>query len=363
MGLIFKDIVPDIFTILAILSTSIYFYFKHAHSYWQRRKVPFLEPSIPLGNSTRLINKASAIGTDSKIYYDQLKKQGHKFGGIYTIVRPVLVVVDPDYVRDILQNDFQYFTDRDFYHNEKNDPISAHLFSVRGHKWKHLRTKLTPTFTSGKMKMMFNSILDCSKYMLEALDVKAANNEDIDILEVLASFTTDVIGICAFGINCNSFKYPDAEFRQMGKKIFERTGLKNILRFLATANLPELSLKLGLSVNEKVVSDFFKGAVESTIKMREENNIQRPDFLQLLIDMKNQLTLDEITAQAFLFFIAGFDTSSTAMNFTLYELAQHPDIQEKVRKEVNEVLNNYEGKITYESLNDMKYLSQVVNGK
>lgn len=76
-----------------------------------------------------------------------------------------------------------------------------------------------------------------------------------------------------------------------------------------------------------------------------------------------QLSIDEVAAHCLLFFIASFETSSTTMNFCLYELARHPEIQSKVRDEIRRVLAKYDGKFTYEALMDMTYLGQVVDGK
>lgn len=51
------------------------------------------------------------------------------------------------------------------------------------------------------------------------------------------------------------------------------------------------------------------------------------------------------------------------MTFTLHELSENLDIQESVRKEIEEVLAKHDGKITYEALNEMRYLEQCINGK
>jgi cytochrome P450 family 6 len=73
--------------------------------------------------------------------------------------------------------------------------------------------------------------------------------------------------------------------------------------------------------------------------------------------------VEVIAAQAFAFFVAGFETSSTTMTFCLYELALNPDIQERVRNEIDAVLESHGGKITYESVLKMEYLDKVVSGK
>jgi cytochrome P450 family 6 len=73
--------------------------------------------------------------------------------------------------------------------------------------------------------------------------------------------------------------------------------------------------------------------------------------------------MDSLAAQAFVFFIAGFETSSTTMTFCLYELSLHQDIQERLREEIDVVLKKHDGKITYESIQEMEYLDKVVSGE
>lgn len=190
------------------------------------------------------------------------------------------------------------------------------------------------------------------------------DSEPFDIKEILACFTTDIIGNCAFGLECNTFKDPNSPFRVYGKKIFAASKFDVLLRIFAFT-FPNVARKLGIRLLPKDSTAFFYNIVENTVKYRQENNITRKDFLQLLIDMKeydnNALTMNELAAQSLVFFIAGFETSSTAMTFALYELASNPEIQNKAREEVFNILKNHDGKITYDAINDMKYLQQVVD--
>ena len=71
--------------------------------------------------------------------------------------------------------------------------------------------------------------------------------------------------------------------------------------------------------------------------------------------------MTEAAAQAYVFYLAGFETSSTTATFCLYELAQHQDIQNKVREEIQTQIEKH-GDLTYDAVNDMTYLHKVVSG-
>ena len=75
-----------------------------------------------------------------------------------------------------------------------------------------------------------------------------------------------------------------------------------------------------------------------------------------------ELTNSIIASHAFVFFIAGFDTSSTTMSHALYELALNTSIQDKLREEINDELKKNDGKLSYEGVKNMKYLHNIFNG-
>lgn len=62
------------------------------------------------------------------------------------------------------------------------------------------------------------------------------------------------------------------------------------------------------------------------------------------------------------FYADGFETSSIALSFALFEIAANPEIQRKVMKEVDTVLDKYDGEITYDSIQEMCYLDNVLSG-
>lgn len=89
-----------------------------------------------------------------------------------------------------------------------------------------------------------------------------------------------------------------------------------------------------------------------------------PSLFLLLVDvyMSSEFKDIDVMAQAMTFFVDGFETSSVAMSFTLFELAKHADIQDKLRKEVDSVLTKHGGEVTYEAIQEMHYLDMVISG-
>ena len=67
-----------------------------------------------------------------------------------------------------------------------------------------------------------------------------------------------------------------------------------------------------------------------------------------------------LVSTAILFFFAGFDTTSTTLSVVVFGLVHHPEVQEKLRQEIEEVIGDSE-KITGDHLKDLKYTENVIN--
>lgn len=349
-----------------------YLYVKHKFQYWEKRGVPYVKPEFPFG----ILKEIGKTKHTSEVYaaaYQELKGKGI-FGGAYFFTKPIVIPTDLDLLKKILVKDFQYFCDRGFYVNEKDDPLSGHLFGLSGSRWRNLRNKLSPTFTPGKMKIMHNTIVAVAMEFQNYLEFFAEKKETIEIKDIISCYTTDVIGNCAFGIECNSFKEPNTEFRRIGRKVFEFSYFE-FLRIFFLMMFQNLSRMMKMKITKPEVAEFFMDLLKKTTEYREKNNIKRNDFLSLLLQIKNtgkledddtdlgKITFAELAAQTFLFFIAGFESPSCTMTLVLYELAMHQDIQNRAREEVNNILIKYNSEHSHEAYAEMMYLDRIIKGE
>ncbi|EDS32169.1 cytochrome P450 6d3 [Culex quinquefasciatus] len=314
----------------------LYYHFR----YWKRRGIPQLSPSIPFGDIGPVFRQKQYLAETYATLYHKSKQ--FLVAGIYLSLRPVLLVNDPHLIKDILVRDFDHFYSRGVYADEKRDPMSAHLFSIAGEQWRNLRQKLNPAFSPVRLRGMLPILTDVGRTLQEYIGKCAEAGEVVEVREVMGRYTTDVIASVAFGLEVDSINDGSNTFRQMGLKVFGND-LKNSLRLACTFFVPEFKELLGFNCAAPEVEQFIRNVVRETIEYRESNNVSRQDLMQLLLQLRNSgmvssdgkwdlkvtdgaksLSLEQIMANTFAFFFAGYETSSAAISFTLYELAKNP---------------------------------------
>lgn len=281
------------------------------------------------------------------------------------------MVRDPELIRLIMVRDFDHFVDRPTLRFRHRASVTNMLISLQGAQWKGVRATLTPTFTSGKIKAMSLLVKEVGKQMSTFLNNEIDKPEgcEMEMKDFFGRFTLDVIASCAFGVQCDSLQTPDAEFATFAGKFNDVPIYERLMIFCILLFCPQLARFFPLSFMNRKVLSFLESVVRDTKEQRIKNGIRRNDFLQLMIDAleaekkQNQAVLNEdiVVAQSILFLLAGFETSSTVLAFTAYELALNPEIQSKVREEVFKILEKHNGECTYEAVNEMEYLDMVVH--
>nr|QBC73130.1 cytochrome P450 mono-oxygenase [Osmia bicornis] len=354
----------EILLSIAVILIAFYYYAISNFDFWKKRGVVGPTPTPFFGNTMDLIFTNISLRHYIKTAYDQYKNE--PMIGLYLMKKPSLILNDPELIKHVLIRDFSKFADRGALVYEKTEPLSPHLFNLEAERWRPLRARLSPIFTPGKMKEMFYLIIECSQHLEKYLAKEVEKGEPLECRELTTRFTIDVIGSCAFGIEMNALADGRSEFHQKGRNVFDAT-FENVFRFKMKQFFPELYDLLGYIIPERRLASFFTKAVMDTIKYRQENDIFRPDFINMLMELKAhpeklnniELTDSLLTAQAFVFFSAGFETSSTTISNTLYELAVNQEIQNKLREEIMEYCSKDKGELEYETVKEMEYLDKV----
>ncbi|XP_061396406.1 cytochrome P450 6a8-like [Musca vetustissima] len=340
----------------------IFVWYHKKRNYWKKYQILSVD-----GSDLHKLKDREHVAFVYQRIYKRLREENKPYAGFLTLFTPSLLVADLDLLKLIYISEFDSFPDRGLYTNYDADPLSKNMVRLHGDLWRKVRTKLTPTFSSGRMRQMFGNVEAIGKNFIKVMGEQVEQqNHEVEIRDLCARFTTDVIGNVAFGLECNSLKEPQTEFRLKGDKAFYT--IHPFMEMIAST-YPRFFHRLGYKVFTNELIDFYSRIVRETVEYRERNQVKRNDFLDILIELKNspqeeqgeyQLDMGDLIAQAFVFFIGGFETSSSTMSFALYELAKNPQVQEKARQDVMDVLQKYQGVFNYESLNEMGYIRQVV---
>uniref|UniRef100_A0A1I8NRZ3 Cytochrome P450 n=1 Tax=Stomoxys calcitrans TaxID=35570 RepID=A0A1I8NRZ3_STOCA len=341
------------------LSTSLS-YLKVKYNYWDLRGIKQLKPHFIWGNLAKLKS------LDHRYFMQEIYEAFHKqakVAGAYIFTKPIAVILDLEVVKTLLIKDFDKFSTRLVYHNDK-DILSRSLFNLEGAEWKPLRNTFSPTFSLEKMKFIFPTIKRIAENCLQAYEKCLEEAEDLNVTELNTRYVTDGTGEVLLGLECNSLEDPNVEFRQVCRKMFRRSNF-NIRWHIFKHTYVNIMKYFGHKNISHCIETFFRDTVCTNIKAREQQAIVRHDFVDILLEMKTttdmNLSYEDLASQLLIFFVASFETSSATMSNALFELARHTQIQEKLRKEILKVLASRDNELSYEALMEMKYLDQVIN--
>ncbi|CAD6991105.1 unnamed protein product [Ceratitis capitata] len=258
--------------LLLTACTAAFFYIKWNYTYWQRKGFPYYEPKIPFGVLDEVRKRKATFGIAVSDVYRNTKD---RVVGIYLMTRPALLVRDAHLARDMLTRDFESFHDRGIHVDDEKDPQSSGgVFFLKGLDWKSLRVKLTPLFTSGKLKAMFGTVEDVGDKMVNYLNAQLPDEgaKEVEMKSVMSTFAIDIIASVILGLEVDSFVEPNNAIRNISRKI----------------NLPTLErLFMRLGWREEA-PNMMRDLVKQTIQMREAHNISRKDMLQLLMQLRNK---------------------------------------------------------------------------
>nr|XP_022914583.1 cytochrome P450 9e2-like [Onthophagus taurus] len=355
------------FLIIFVITSLILIYIKltNLYSTWTKKGIKQTKPLFLLGDNAGTILGSQSVYDSMKNLYNSFPNE--RYFGMYQLTLPTIQVNDPDLIKTIAIKDFDHFVNhRQFLPGGVEPMWTKNLLSMQNSDWKHMRTTLTPSFTSNKMKSIFNLISEVSQNYVEHFKINKHINE-IELKNFSTRYTNDVIASVAFGIQCDSLKYPENDFFVAASNITNGKGLR-LFAFLGYIIFPRLFKMLNIPAFSRSATNFLKNAVLETIKTREKHNIVRPDMIHLLMEMKNDskstqigFSDEDIAAQAFIFYLGGFETVSATIFLLGHCLSTHPNVQRKLQKEIDDTLKDCNGKLTYEALLKMKYLDMVIS--
>ncbi|MEM1039071.1 MAG: cytochrome P450 [Pseudomonadota bacterium] len=229
--------------------------------------------------------------------------------------------------------------------------------------WSKAHNILLPTFSRQAMNNYMPMMLDVATQLVTKWERLNADDH-IDVVHDMTAVALDTIGICGFNYRFNSFYRQDYHpFIDALTRTLETCMMQRGLPFegqLLRGRLNQMQEDVGFMT--KLVDDIIRerrrgGGVDS------ENNDLLNYMLQGVDKVTGESLSDEnIRFQINTFLIAGHETTSGLMSFTLYFLLNHPNVLEKAYEEVDRVLGrDISVQPTIKDVNQLTYIQQILS--
>lgn len=248
-----------------------------------------------------------------------------------------------------------------------------------GPKWHAHRKMLTPAFHFKVLEEFISVFNKNTNILVKKLKIEVGK-PGFDVEPYISDYALDVICESAMGTPVNAQLDSQSEFAQAIKVVttavmnrsFKPWLFPKLLFDLSSAGrLHNHSLTYILSFVDKVIIK--KKKTHEERKMRGDSNEKhnneygmrkRYAFLDLMLQYRDAgsgiLSDMDIREEVNTFMFAGHDTTTSAISFALYALANHSEIQEEAVKELEEIFGDSDREETYQDLQNMKYLERVI---
>ncbi|XP_065289681.1 cytochrome P450 3A8-like [Dermacentor albipictus] len=341
---------------------------KHQQRLFRRYRIPGPQPNLFFGNWMQL--KEDPL----RVMDNWIQKYGKVFG-FYEGEVPKVVISDLDIIKDCFIKQAHLFRDRGPFIVEI-ELLSRSLIYLKGEEWKRVRSVLNPAFSSAKMKLMSHVMNDCGNTLVEVISERlSAGRTILDVTKLSQALSMDVVTKCALAwqVDC--------------QRDHENPIMKRLQKILLEVDELVLASAIAIPVLRKVYAWIFPllsygklfrlitHSLRKIISVRtaELSGTTRTttDIVQLMLEAKTEtarrnfgeveITDSHLLANCFLFLAAGFETTAATLAFLLYELARHPEEQDKLFHEVKFQLAENSGQLDCDDVQKLKRMDMVIS--
>ncbi|KDR21746.1 cytochrome P450 4C1-like [Zootermopsis nevadensis] len=361
--------------LLSLVAAALYLVLQH----YRAKMRPLVEKAekIPGPQTQPLFGNALKFGTSTKQFFDYMMWLTGTHGPIARVwVGPVLAVLlaDPKYIEIILGSN--KIIDKAILYKFGEPWLGKGMLTNSGLTWKRHRKIIMPAFHV-KILDKFVHIFNANSAILLDRLAKHVGGPGFDVYPYMNLVTLDVICESAMGVKINAQLDSSSDYvnsvQILGDAMFRRA-------FMPWLHLDSIFALSSLGRMQKKCLTVLHGMTKKVIKSRKEQILnsetgeqetdlhdigakQKYAFLDLMIQAVRDgatLTDQELQEEVDTIMLAGHDTTTSALSFSCWCLAENPDVQEKVVSELREIFGDSNRDATLRDLQEMKYLEQVI---
>lgn len=328
------------------------------------RKVKWVPAPLGIGSTVPLV-----LSTLNWTLYDLIESWRQRLGMTFAwteVAQYVVCTCDPANIEHITKTNFENYVKGEAFRMPFSQFLGQGIFSADGAVWHSQRKTMSRMFTK---KLFEGHIFQCTERNTEkVIKILDATEGVIDIFELISRFTLDLTTEIGFGSSLRSLEDPDTPFQRAidrGQQLILRRQFVPAWRLLRALNIGyEAELREHLKVWDAGVKKILRDAKAHLVAGETTHS-----FLALFLadPTAAETAVRElgISQDQFLedmvrsFIIAGRDTAAQCLAYTIFELALHPAVVEKVRAEIQQVCGTEP--IAFSKLNQLRYVQAVLD--
>lgn len=234
------------------------------------------------------------------------------------------------------------------------------VFAAEGDDWRRMRRLAVTALNSNHLQRYFEIIGTCTERLHRRLLKDSRDGRCFDIGEALSSFTVDVTSALAFGHDLNTLERGDGSLHGHLQRVFQMTNRRLFLpvRYWRHFKLPaDRALDRSTVEIRKAIATFMD-ETRRRIAARPELREAPENFLEGMIaaqETEGAFSDEEIIGNVNTLLLAGEDTTSHSMAWTIWSMANRPEIQARWAEEASEVLGEQPYATEYETVEGFRY--------
>jgi len=307
------------------------------------------EVSYPPGpRGVPIIGNTIDLSRDIFAFFEELRDEYGRVASYEVFGTDACMVAHPDAIQQVLLDDHEAFEKGEVLTRNLADAMGEGLFVTGGDQWQNQRTQVQPAFYRERL----NTYVPVMRSTAEETVEEWRDGMVVDINDTMTATTMDVLGRTLFGVDVA--KNPVVS--EASDAILTRFDTSRFWSFLPD----RLPTPTNRRYRQKLAE--LQQFVDELAQQRRQQQPENPgdDLLSILVGFveASDMTMEEFRDNMVTFLFAGHETTALGLTYTLFCLAQHPDIQADLRAEVNAVCDDT---VSAEGLPKLERMEHVID--
>ena len=299
------------------------------------------------------------LGSASEMQRDPLKflRETRQYGDVVRmrfVFSDAYLIYHPDSIKHVLQENNRNYNKDIFTYKMFRPFLGQGLLINDGESWLHQRRLMQPAFHRKRITAYSTVMTDDTTKLLERWQIYVQQNSSLDIAEEMMSLTLQIVGKTLFSLDLSD------KSNTIGEAV---TTLLKLLGNYVYAPFPPISIPTARNRRLLAANRTLEQVIYRIIAERRAQNVDTGDLLSMLLLARDEETGQgmndrQIRDELMTMLLAGHETTANTLAWTWYLLSQHPEVEQRLYTEVDEVLG---GTLpTVEHLSELKYTNMVL---